>query len=95
MEGGVAFAKALAFEQGGEIPGAGPVPIIAHGGETVVTKHLTDQVKNGGIAGSGATHIHYSPQIHAVDSDGVERMLKKHSAIFTRHVTSQMRRLNK
>jgi hypothetical protein len=36
----------MAYEQGGEIPGAGPVPIIAHGGETVVTKALTERVRH-------------------------------------------------
>jgi hypothetical protein len=29
-----AFAGVMAFEQGGEIPGSGAVPIIGHGGET-------------------------------------------------------------
>ncbi len=39
------FAGVMAFEQGGEIPGVGPKPIIGHGGETVVTKALTDRVE--------------------------------------------------
>jgi hypothetical protein len=41
-----AFAGVMAFEKGGEVPGTGAVPIVAHGGETVVTKALTDQVRN-------------------------------------------------
>lgn len=57
-----AFAGVMAFETGGEIPGSGPVPIIAHGGETVVTKALSDQVKNNSTTNnsqsSNDTHIH-------------------------------------
>ena len=55
-----AFAGVMAFEKGGEIPGTGPVPIIAHGGETVVTKALTDQVKNTtNNSQSNDTHNHF------------------------------------
>jgi hypothetical protein len=42
---GAAFAGVLAFEHGGDIPGTGPQHIIGHGGETVVTRALTDRVK--------------------------------------------------
>jgi hypothetical protein len=42
---GAAFAGVMAFEAGGRIPGSGPVPIIGHGGETVVTKALTNRVE--------------------------------------------------
>jgi hypothetical protein len=34
------------YEQGGSIPGTGPVPIIAHGGEEVVTKGDTQFVRD-------------------------------------------------
>jgi len=89
-----AFAGVMAFETGGEIPGSGPVPIIGHGGETVVTKQLTDQVKNN--TGSGGKHnITYSPTIHALDADGVKRTLDKHSALFTQHFTNTLRKMNR
>jgi hypothetical protein len=89
-----AFASVMAFEKGGEIPGSGAVPIIGHGGETVVTKALTDQVKgNTGRAG-GNQHFHFAPVINAIDGDGVESMLKEHSSKFAEHVTSEIRRLN-
>jgi len=39
-----AFATAMAFERGGIVPGVGPMPATVHGGETVVTKALTDRV---------------------------------------------------
>lgn len=87
-----AFASVMAFEQGGQIPGVGPVPIMAHGGETVVTKALTDQVRNSG--GGGRHQMTYAPVIHAVDSHGVERMLTKHATVFERHVNATLRRRN-
>jgi hypothetical protein len=94
--GATAFASAMSFHGGGEIPGYGDVPIMAQGGETVVTRQLTEQVKNnrGGGGGGGHTfHSHYN--ISAIDANGVAGMLKKHSDVFAKHVTSQIRRLNK
>jgi hypothetical protein len=41
----LAFAAVMAFEDGGKVPGTGPVPSMNHGGETVVTKALTDRVE--------------------------------------------------
>jgi len=98
-EGAGAFAKALAFEQGGTIPGAGAVPIIGHGGETVVTKALTDRVNaaegRGGSAGGVHMHNTFAPQIHAVDAEGVDRLLAKHASTFQRHMVSAARKMNK
>lgn len=42
---GAAFAGVMSFEQGGRIPGSGPVPIMAHGGETIINKGLTDRLE--------------------------------------------------
>jgi hypothetical protein len=44
-ESALAFAGTMSFESGGRIPGSGPVPVTGHGGETVVTKALTDRVE--------------------------------------------------
>jgi hypothetical protein len=98
-EGAGAFAKALAFEQGGTIPGAGAVPIIGHGGETVVTKALTDRVNAAEGRGGSASGVHmhntFAPQIHAVDAEGVDRLLVKHASTFQRHMVSAARKMNK
>jgi hypothetical protein len=89
-----AFAGVMAFEHGGEIPGSGAVPIIGHGGETVVTKALTDQVKNhtGGNAGH-TVHIHMG-DVSALDSDGISEVLTTHADKIQNHVTEALRRLN-
>ena len=74
----VAFAGVMAFEQGGEVPGGGAVPILAHTGETVVTKALTDQVKNAeGKGASSTTHnTHYHIDARGADA-GVELRLTR------------------
>jgi hypothetical protein len=94
---GAAFAAMMAFETGGEIPGSGPVPIIAHGGETVVTKQLTDQVKNSGGRNGGDMHLHatFSPHVQAMDAEGVDRVLAQHQDKFFRMAQSHMRKMNK
>lgn len=97
--GPIVFAAALAFERGGKIPGAGAVPIIGHGGETVVTKALTDRVERaegrGGSSGAAQLHVHYSPTIHGNSDAGIERMLQEHGHVFQRHIASQVRRMNR
>jgi hypothetical protein len=66
---GAAFAGVMAFEQGGSIPGHGPVPIVGHGGETVVTKALTDRVEASEGRGKRGTGNHF--HISGVkDADG-------------------------
>jgi hypothetical protein len=87
-----------AFEQGGKIPGEGAIPILGHGGETVVTRALTDRVETAegkSSARTGNIHMHFAPQIHAVDAEGVDRMLKKHGTVFQRHITGVMRKMNR
>lgn len=90
-----AFAGVMAFEAGGEIPGSGPVPIIAHGGETVVTRALTEQVKNGGAGGRGGHTIAPVYHINAIDSEGMAAALQKHEAVFVAHLHSVLRKYNR
>ncbi len=92
------MAAAMSFEVGGKIPGSGPVPVIGHGGETVVTRALTDRVEraegSGGSSASMHVHNHFSPQVHAMDADGVDRVLSKNAAVFHRHFAATVRRMN-
>ena len=39
------------FETGGMVPGSGPVPIVAHGGELVIPKEGVAQLRGGGMGG--------------------------------------------
>ena len=97
--GAQAAAAALAFsaETGGVLPGTGPVPLLAHGGETIVTKALTDRVesaeRNGG--NGGEMHMHYSPTVHAMDAEGLDRVLQKHGSTFERTARNVARKRNK
>ena len=95
--GAAAFASVMSFEVGGKIPGEGPVPIVGHGGETVVTKALTDRVEASerNPAGAAGMNVHFSPTIHAVDATGVDAMLSKHASVFQRHIQGVMRRMNR
>lgn len=94
-----AFAFMMSFEVGGKIPGSGPVPIMGHGGETVVTKALTDRVERAegqGSKGSGAQfHYHDNSTHQALDSTGMEAVLANHRDTIMREVRSQMRRSNR
>lgn len=102
--GAAAFASVMSFETGGKIPGnatgaAGAVPIIGHQGETIITKALTDRVEraeaHGGGMGGGSHSFHYNPTVHAMDADGVDRVLAKHNGVFQRHIAATMRRMHK
>jgi hypothetical protein len=96
-----AFGFLMAFQNGGTVPGTGSgdtVPAMLSPGETVVSKALTDQVKNNtGSNSRGDTHNHltYAPNVTAIDATGVEKMLKKHANVFQKHVTSTLRKQNK
>jgi hypothetical protein len=98
-----AFAQVMALAEGGIIPGMGnvdSVPAMLMPGEAVLPKSLTEmltQTARNGNNGSGQVvhvHNHFSPQIHAVDAEGVDRMLTEHGDTFKRHFTNHARRMN-
>lgn len=64
-----AFAGVMAFELGGQVPGMGPVPAVVHGGETVVTKALTDRVEASEGRGQRTPQV-TNFHIHVKDVDG-------------------------
>jgi hypothetical protein len=100
-----AFAGVMAFEGGGVVPGVGngdSVPAMLTPGEGVVPKGvmegLSHMAKNGGMTGQAA-HVqmaaHFSPTVHALDSEGVDRVLEKHQAKFQEHFQRTLRKMNK
>ena len=104
--GAAAFAAVMAFESGGIVPGVGrgdTVPAMLTPGEGVVPKGvmegLSNMAKFGGMGGQGQqihVHgVHFAPTVHALDSEGVDRVLDKHSDKFQRHFESTLRKLNR
>jgi hypothetical protein len=97
------MGTALAFEFGGIVPGAGRgdiVPAMLTPGEAVLPKALTESLthaaRTGHMGGGGEVHVHnhFSPQIHAIDTDGVEKMLNEHHETFANHFTDHVRKQN-
>ena len=95
------FAAVMAFETGGIVPGAGnrdSVPAMLTPGEAVLPKRLTENLTHASRSGSSGqeihVHNHFSPQIHAVDADGVDRMLEKHGEKFNQHAENHIRKMN-
>jgi hypothetical protein len=100
-----AFAGVMAFEGGGVVPGFGhgdTVPAMLTPGEGVVPKGvmegLSNMAKNGGMS-QQAAHVHmaahFAPHVHALDSDGVDKVLEKHQATFQKHFQRTLRKMNK
>lgn len=66
------FTSVMAFETGGQVPGVEPMPILAHGGETVVTRALTEKVEAAegrGRGGRGGTTVHNWNLGNVTDAD--------------------------
>jgi hypothetical protein len=96
----------MAFEKGGIVPGTGSgdiVPAMLTPGEGVVPKGVMEGLSNlarNGNMGGGTTnvthvHVHHSPTIHALDSDGMDRVLEKNSATLQKHFESTLRKMNR
>jgi hypothetical protein len=98
------FAAAMAFEGGTDgVPGIGRsdvVPAMLTPGEGVVPGGVMDglrnMARNGGFDQGPRIHVqaHFAPQIHAIDADGVDKMLDKHADKFQRHFENTLRRMN-
>jgi hypothetical protein len=103
--GAAAFAAVMAFEGGGIVPGTGSgdvVPAMLTPGEGVVPggvmEGLSNLVKSGGMGGTTHVthvHIHHSPTIHALDSEGMDRVLEKNSATLQKHFEGTLRKMNR
>jgi hypothetical protein len=103
--GAMAFATTMAFASGGLVPGSGngdTVPAMLTPGEAVLPKALTEGLsnaaRNGNLGGGGGdvhVHNHFSPQVHAMDSDGVDRVLKEHGDKFAAHAEHHIRKMNR
>jgi hypothetical protein len=100
-----AFAGVMAFEEGGVVPGVGKgdvVPAMLTPGEGVVPKGvmegLSQMARNGNMNQSGGDfhmQAHFSPTVHAMDAEGVDRVLEKHQETFQKHFQRSLRKMNK
>jgi hypothetical protein len=103
IEAAAAWMGVMAFAEGGTVPGSGTgdtVPAMLSPHETVVSAALTRQVEDAqGSSGKSGGDVHhhftYAPNVQAIDSNGVESMLKRHAATFNKHVSSVLRKQNK
>ncbi len=95
------FASVMAFERGGIVPGVergDVVPAMLTPGEGVIPKPVMEGLTRAGDSGqSPEVHNHrheHRWNIQAMDAQGFERVLQKHSDVVERHVTSHVRKMN-
>lgn len=93
--GGYIPKQGIAMLHPGEVVVNHPVTsllsnIAARGGADSIVGGGSDD--GGGSQRSGGdTHVHFSPVIHAVDTNGVGRMLEQHGKQFVRYLKAQQR----
>lgn len=90
LAGLVKLFSGPSMASGGVVPGSGPVPIIAHGGEVVVPKAVVRQLSQGGGMG-GST---YAPQYNiaaGVTAGEVRAYLEAHDRQLARNLPTLLR----
>lgn len=98
------FAGAMAFEQGGIVPGVGRgdiVPAMLAPGEAILpkalTEHLTNAARSGGTGGGNhyTVHVHNHVNASALDGDGMQAVLEKHADQLQKHFEYTLRKMNR
>jgi hypothetical protein len=99
-----AFASVMAFQSGTDyVPGFGTgdkVPAMLEPGEGVVPGGVMDNLRkmasSGNMGGGDHYHAHVSPTYHlqALDTDGMDKILKAHAETLSKHVGNELRRMN-
>src|SRR5581483_1531320 len=100
-----AFAAVMAFESGTDrVPGVGRgdiVPTMLEPGEGVVPGGVMDGLRHiaqhGGFNQRPSISIypHFAPHIHAMDAEGVDRVLTEHGDRFQAHFENVLRKANR
>jgi len=100
-----AFAAVMAYQEGTDsVPGVMPgdrVPAMLEKGEGVVPggvmDGLRDVARNGGFNQKPSMVLHVRPtyNVQAIDGDGMQAALEKHSDQLEQHMQRAVRRLNK
>lgn len=100
--GAAAFASVMAFAGGGLVPGVGigdVQPAMLEPGETVLPKKMTERLSRSTDSDNSAprpvqVHVHHNPVIHALDAEGMGRVLQKNADVLTKHVEHTLRKMN-
>ena len=102
--GAAAFASMMAFEDGGVVPGAGRgdvVPAMLTPGEGVVPGGVMDglskMARSGEMGGGRQYHVTVRPvyNVSSLDTAGMESALRKHSDTIAKHVSNELRKMNR
>ena len=75
------------FQQGGIVPGRGPVPIVAHGGEVVLNREQQMALLRGGTGGSTVQNFNITGDVTAA----TRRALRDDAIAIARQTTLQQR----
>jgi hypothetical protein len=96
------FAAALAFAEGGVVPGSGTgdtVPAMLTPGEAVLPQPMVEKLSAASATGGGGDHyhMHYSPTNHikAWDGSDVKDAMDRHKDEFIKQARKEMRRRHK
>ena len=106
LMGAAAFTAMMAFNAGTDgVPGVGngdTVPAMLTPGEGVVPGGVMDglsRMARSGDLGAGGKHFHahVSPTYHlqALDAEGMDKVLAKHSQTISKHVGNELRKMNR
>lgn len=93
-----AFAGVEAFSaEGGMVVPADNTLSLLHANEMVLPANLSAGLKDligNGSAGGGDIHVHYSPQVSAVDASGVENFFHRNQPALVKAIRTAVRRAN-
>lgn len=93
---GEGFAAVAKSAEGGQWEVPGIQPTILHPEEMVlpagIASRMRNMVEQGGNLGSGNPRLVFAPTIHALDAEGVDRVLTKHQRIFENRVDKALRK---
>ena len=97
----LAFSSVMAFQQGGVVPGIGTgdiVPAMLEPGEGVIKNSAMEKINRGEMGNTtNHTHVHthVNYTVSALDSDGMDKVLAKHSDAISKHVGNELRKMNR
>lgn len=94
---GEGFAADAMAERGALLPNR-QMMVNTHPEEMILPRPISNFIVNAAANASGGGgsnhHFVFAPTVHAVDSDGVDKMLTQHADTFHRHIMGHLRRMN-